>query len=168
VAPVNDEPAKRLGLKSGLGLALAYCALGSLGLLLSVPPAEASPLFPAAGFALVCALLWGAPAMAVAWVGSFALNLVQMAIAGTLAPTPVASAAVVAAGVALQAWIGARLGAPSGLALPGQRAGRAPVHLARRRAGLRGFFHPVRDRAARGRRDPVRRMVLQLVELVHR
>ena len=38
---------------------LAYVALGAVGLTLAIPPGYASPVFPAAGLALACALLFG-------------------------------------------------------------------------------------------------------------
>ncbi len=51
-----------------LGTALAYAVAGGLALLWVSHPAQASPLFPAAGIALACALRYRALALGAAMV----------------------------------------------------------------------------------------------------
>ncbi|MBV5344651.1 MAG: hypothetical protein JZU63_03490, partial [Rhodoferax sp.] len=44
-------------------VALAYIMLGAAGLTMAIPPGYASPVFPAAGLALACVLLFGRRAL---------------------------------------------------------------------------------------------------------
>ncbi len=55
-------------------VALGYALLGALGLALAIPPNYASPVFPAAGFAVGLTLRFGTSALPGIWLGSFALN----------------------------------------------------------------------------------------------
>src|SRR6218665_3776418 len=91
-------------LAQSLGLALAYAALGMLGLQLVVPPDYAAPLYPAAGLALAALLSLGlrhAPAIA---LGSFAVNLLLAVERGQ---PSLLSPALIGLGAALQALAGA-------------------------------------------------------------
>jgi signal transduction histidine kinase len=90
-------------------IALVYALLGALGLTLAIPPGYASPIFPAAGMALACGLIFGRRALLGVWLGSFFLNLANAWLLGTLSPGVVAIDAAIAAGATLQAWVGAWL-----------------------------------------------------------
>ena len=75
----NTQESVNAGIKStGVACALAaiiYWALGALGLSFAITPGYASPMFPAAGFA-VAMLLWsGKRAWLGIWLGSLVLNL---------------------------------------------------------------------------------------------
>lgn len=56
-------------------MALAYAVVGRISLLLAIPPAYASPLYPPAGMALVFVLLYGRRAAAAVAVGAIVINL---------------------------------------------------------------------------------------------
>ena len=91
-------------------IAAAYAVSGRLGLLLAIPPGYATAIFPAAGVALAAALLYGRPALAAVWLGSFVMNLWMGADAGrglhwSALPIP----ALIALGATLQAFVGAGL-----------------------------------------------------------
>ena len=86
-----------------------YLAAARLGLLLAIPPGIASPLWPAAGLALVTALLWGRWALPGAALGSIVANLGFVAGSGPTTPVDLAITVVIGGGVALQAWLGAHL-----------------------------------------------------------
>ena len=49
---------------------VAYLAAAWLALLLTIPPGVASPLFPAAGIALVATLVWGRVVLPAVLLGS--------------------------------------------------------------------------------------------------
>jgi len=87
--------------------ALIYAALGWAGLSLAIPPGYASPLFPAAGFAVALMLLSGLRAWAGIFLGSLALNLLAGSGVTTLAGAFVPIA--IAAGATVQAWVAAKL-----------------------------------------------------------
>jgi PAS domain S-box-containing protein len=87
-------------------LALAYALLGVAGLRLAIPPGYASPVFPAAGFALACALWFGRGALLAVWLGSALLNLSHAWLGGTLNPATAGVAAVIATGATVQAEAG--------------------------------------------------------------
>ena len=91
-----------------LATALAYGVLGWASLHLAIAPGHASPLYPPAGIALACVLVYGwrvAPAVA---LGAFAVNwwLNGEAVSGAMA---FALPAVIGCGAALQAVVGAAL-----------------------------------------------------------
>ena len=90
-------------------VALAYAALGALGLALAIPPGYASPVFPASGLALACVLWFGRRALPGIWFGSVLLNVAQTWLHGSLNPTIVIVAVVIASGATLQAWVGSWL-----------------------------------------------------------
>ena len=58
-------------------LAAIYLIMGLVGLQLAIPPSTASPLFPAAGFALATALWYGWPAVVATFVGQFLMHMVR-------------------------------------------------------------------------------------------
>jgi signal transduction histidine kinase len=97
-------PGSALAIRIVFG-ALVYLALGHAGLALSIPTGYASPLFPAAGFA-VAFLLWaGWRAWPAIFVGSTLLNL----NAGFHDASHVAAALGIAFGATAQALVAVRL-----------------------------------------------------------
>lgn len=87
------------------GIATTYLALGAMGLALAVAPGYASPIFPAAGFA-VAVMLWAGPrAWFGIWLGSLVLNLGVAGLNGDLSPRTALVAGGIACGAALQAWV---------------------------------------------------------------
>ena len=94
-------------------VALVYGFLGRLGISFAIEPGYASPIFPAAGFA-VAAMLWSSGR---AWpgifLGSFALNLASAKAPGGVDLTVLLVAAGIATGATLQAltarWLLLRL-----------------------------------------------------------
>lgn len=90
------------------GTAFVYLLLGALGLSFAIAPGYASPIFPAAGFA-VAMLLWaGNRAWPAIWLGSFLLNAGVAWLRGDLGWMPGLVAAGIALGAAMQA-LAARL-----------------------------------------------------------
>ena len=61
---------------------LVYAVTARLGLLLAITPGNASPLFPAAGFGLVAALIWGRPALLAIPFAAMLANLNLDAVQG--------------------------------------------------------------------------------------
>ena len=55
-------------------IALGYFGLGHLSLLMAVPPGFASPVFPAAGFAIAMMLIYGRQMLLGIFLGSLLLN----------------------------------------------------------------------------------------------
>jgi PAS domain S-box-containing protein len=90
-------------------ISATYALLGALGLSLAIPPGYASPVFPAAGVALIAVLHYGAPALPGVWVGSFFLNVGVTWGQGNLSLPTLLAAAAIASGASLQAWVGLRL-----------------------------------------------------------
>jgi len=92
-----------------LVVAAAYYALARLGLLLALRGTASSPVWPASGFAITAAALAGPAACWGVLLGSWLANI-QAVFGGSLG-TPLATAAAVAAviavGSAAQAWVGA-------------------------------------------------------------
>ena len=74
-----NSPADRVGPWRGLGtlllMALSYAVAGRLSLLLAIPPGYASPLYPAAGMALVFVLVGGRRAALAVAAGAVAVNV---------------------------------------------------------------------------------------------
>lgn len=110
IATMDARDAESKSLMSVVGIAAAiYLALGAIGLSLAIAPGYASPMFPAAGFA-VAILLWSdRRAWAGIWLGSFALNLGVAWIHGDLSVRSAAMAVGIATGATLQglaaAWL---------------------------------------------------------------
>ena len=85
---------------------VVYLALGALGISLAIDPGYASPIFPAAGFA-VAFLLWsGRRSWPAIWVGAFTLNLYIAWTHGDLGLRGTALAVGIATGSTLQALAG--------------------------------------------------------------
>jgi len=108
------------GWPSLLAVAGVYLALALIASrLLVVPPSIAAPVWPAAGVALACMLVWGVRCWPGVWLGAFAFNLWQDP--GANSGFAFALAAIMAVGPALQALLGCALvrrllQAPSALA----------------------------------------------------
>jgi len=101
---INPKPIRLI-----LFTALAYLLLGGLGSTLAIAPGYASPIFPAAGFAVAMALYSGQRAAIGILLGSWLLNLaISYQPDQTLSAT-VLPAAAIACGSALQALIAAKL-----------------------------------------------------------
>ena len=84
-------------------VALIYFCLGRLGVSFAIAPGYASPIFPAAGFA-VAALLWsGGRASPGIFLGSFLLNLTTADFSSGIGLTPLLVATGIATGATLQA-----------------------------------------------------------------
>ena len=90
-------------------LALVYFGLGLAGLALAIPPGYASPIFPAAGFAVAIMLWSGQRAWLGIALGSFFLNLHTGSLAGAANATTVLTAMGIAVGAALHAQVAAKL-----------------------------------------------------------
>jgi len=89
---------------------LGYFVAGVAGLQLGVLQGYASPMFPAAGWALAALLVFGPRMLPAVWVAAFLTNLVVEVGNGlvwTLSSGAVA--AVIAVGASLQAWLGSVL-----------------------------------------------------------
>ncbi|HQG99654.1 MAG TPA: CHASE domain-containing protein [Smithellaceae bacterium] len=106
VTPENRVPISAAGV---FLVGLAYVALGAAGLTLAIPPGYASPVFPAAGLALACLLLFGPRVLPGIWTASFLLNCSHAWLFGSLSPKTAAVAAVIAVGATAQAWVGSAL-----------------------------------------------------------
>jgi PAS domain S-box-containing protein len=89
-----------------LGTALAYFAAGQLALLLAIPPGFASPVWPAAGIALIAVLLLGYRVLPGVLIGSVSLNFLSATATGSslLESSPIALS--IAVGAVLQAAAG--------------------------------------------------------------
>ncbi|MFM9917329.1 MAG: CHASE domain-containing protein [Rhizobacter sp.] len=103
-----SSPAERLGQGRGLGvlllMALSYAVVGRLSLLMAIPPGYASPLYPAAGMALVFVLVCGRRAALAVTVGAVAVNVLLNPL-HALGATEV----VIGLGAGLQALFAAEL-----------------------------------------------------------
>jgi PAS domain S-box-containing protein len=86
---------------------VAYLVTAQLGLLLAIQPGNASPLFPAAGFGLAAALVWGRWAVVAVAVASLVANLWHDAASTALSTAVIATWLGTGAGAALQAALGA-------------------------------------------------------------
>lgn len=87
-------------------VASAYALLGGLGLILAIPPGYASPIFPAAGFALVVALTVGPRILPGVWLGSLILNIIVAWSNAELSTTTFLVSCGIACGSCLQTWFG--------------------------------------------------------------
>jgi len=95
-----------LSLRILLFTTLGYTLLGAAGLALAIPPGYASPIFPAAGLALACALWFDRRILISIWLGSAGLNLANLWLNGALNPATAVAAAGIATGALMQAWAG--------------------------------------------------------------
>jgi PAS domain S-box-containing protein len=106
------------------GSALVYAVVGWLALLLAIPPGYASPLYPSAGIALAAVVVYGRVALPGVALGAFMVNVVLSASRGQMHAAALVLPAVIGAGAALQAALGAELlrrFAPQPLVLAGPR-----------------------------------------------
>jgi integral membrane sensor domain MASE1 len=93
-----------------LAIAAATFVTGRLGLLLSLPPGYATAVFPTAGIALACLLLYGDRVWAGIWLGAFCVYLSLLVDLGESGPLKLtAIAAAIATGSSVQAVSGAWL-----------------------------------------------------------
>jgi len=113
LAPTPAPPPASRTLLRALATAAAYALAAKLGLLLSIPPGYASPVWPAAGLALVAVLRFGprvAPGVA---LGSFLGNVsLDFSGGGPASVGQLLVPAFIGLGAALQAIAGARLIGP--------------------------------------------------------
>ncbi len=90
--------------------ALGYFLPGVAGLQLGVLQGYASPLFPAAGWALVALLCYGPRVLPAVWVGAFLTNLVvELGNGAVWSMSSGFVAALIATGACLQGWLGSFL-----------------------------------------------------------
>ena len=89
--------------------ALAYLVLGLAGLTLAIPPGYASPIFPAAGFAVAIMLWSGRRAWPGIALGSLLLNLISGDLSEAARTTTVIIALGITAGATVQAYVAAML-----------------------------------------------------------
>jgi PAS domain S-box-containing protein len=94
---------------AALVTAVAYAGVGWVALMLAGPPGYASPLYPSAGIALAAVLTWGWSAVPGVWLGSLAVNVGLGTLRGQEGLATFALPAVIGAGAALQATVGAAL-----------------------------------------------------------
>lgn len=87
-------------------VAIVYALLGALGLALAIPPGYASPVFPAAGFALAVVLCFGVRTLPAIWLGSLLLNFGVALVNDNLSLKAMLVAVAIATGALLQAWAG--------------------------------------------------------------
>ncbi|GIX24300.1 MAG: hypothetical protein KatS3mg122_1531 [Caldimonas sp.] len=105
--------------------AAGYALLSVAASWLSLPQGLASPLFPAAGWALACTLVWGVRAWPVVALTSAVLTPVLHGSALQPGAQAWVVSAIVGLGAGLQAWVGAalvhrRLGRTPALEAPGE------------------------------------------------
>lgn len=106
---VKSGPSGRRSLTIVLLTALLYGAVGVLALKLAGPPAYASPLYPSAGIALACTLVFGRVALPGIWLGAALADATLVTDwAGTARLTQTLPL-IVGLGAAAQAWAGAAL-----------------------------------------------------------
>jgi|CXWL01.1.fsa_nt_gi PAS domain S-box-containing protein len=113
-------------------VAAAYCVLARAGLLIALVPANASPLWPAAGFALAAVLLWGPRAALGVGLGACLANYLQFLSDQSAAPAAaLAASVVIGLGNAGESLLGAALMRRAGITeeLP-RRAGQAAAFCA--------------------------------------
>ncbi len=99
----------RPGLAVLLLTALGYFLAGKLALMLAIPPAYASPLYPSAGLALVAVMVYGRPALPGVLLGSFLVQALVAAPSGLHTPLALLLSTITAVGAMLQAAVGAAL-----------------------------------------------------------
>lgn len=90
-------------------LAICYALIGKLSLLLAIPPGYATAIFPSAGIALACLLLWGMRLWPGVFIGSLILNIwIGLELSQSIDLKSLASLGA-ASGATLQAIIAAKL-----------------------------------------------------------
>jgi PAS domain S-box-containing protein len=97
-------------LRAVAGTTLVYAVLGWLALQITLPPALASPIYPAAGIGLAAAITFGWPGAIGAGLGALLANGIEAFNRGTLGSGSGALVpAAIGLGAALQALVGAAL-----------------------------------------------------------
>jgi diguanylate cyclase (GGDEF)-like protein len=86
-----------------------YAALAAVGLALVSGSQYASPIFPAAGFALAATLVYGPSALPAVSLGSLIVNLINGLLLGQSLPVALGVGFAVSLGAALQAQLGVQL-----------------------------------------------------------
>ena len=94
-------------------VALAYAVVAKVSFLLTIPPGNISPIFPAAGIALAAGIMIGRNALPGVWLGSFIANFISF-IDGTVSPAPGLPKGIL---IALFIGFGAMCGAAAGMKL---------------------------------------------------
>ncbi|MCF8178979.1 MAG: MASE1 domain-containing protein, partial [Sulfuritalea sp.] len=105
--PQTEAPAPGFRIGRIALVALVYLALGLTGLALAIPPGYASPIFPAAGFAIAI-LLWSRQR---AWPGIALGSLLLNLSAGDLGDAARMTTLLVALGIAVGTTLQARVAA---------------------------------------------------------
>lgn len=93
-----------------LAVAVAYAVTAKISFLLTIPPGNISPVFPAAGLALGAVMVLGRVALVGVWLGSFAANTLSFVDGTVSSGLPRPLDLLVAALIALGALAGAGLG----------------------------------------------------------
>ena len=88
--------------------ALAYALMGIGAVLMAIPPGYASPLYPSAGIALACVIVYGLRVLPAVALAAFAVNL-WLSPNRELSFATIGLPVVIGTGAALQAWAGAAL-----------------------------------------------------------
>lgn len=96
-------------MKSQIVWTLAYTLLAFVGIVLVIPPGYASPIFPAAGFAVAIMLWFGKRAWPAILIGSFLLNAFLTRNSGVDPLPGIGAALLIGLGAAAQAYVAARL-----------------------------------------------------------
>ncbi|WP_333874838.1 PAS domain S-box protein [Methylobacter sp.] len=96
-------------LNKSLLLSAIYFLLGIAGLKLAIAPGYATAVFPAAGLAFAAILYEGSRLLPGVWLGSVGINLWVAANHSGLSSESLLTAAIIAAGSTLQAWVAASL-----------------------------------------------------------
>ncbi|MBN1757057.1 MAG: MASE1 domain-containing protein [Chitinispirillaceae bacterium] len=98
-----------------LMVALGYAVVAKVSFLLTIPPGNISPVFPAAGMALAAGIIIGRHALPGVWLGSFVANLLSF-MDGTVSPAPTWPIGIM---MALFIGFGAMCGVAAGVKLVG-------------------------------------------------
>lgn len=108
--PAMPKPSAPAGLAVAAQVGLVYLVCGTMGMSLAVPPAQATPLFPAAGLAVAAVLRHGTPAVAGVWIGQAAMQVVRHGLLeGMPTPALLACWGMLSFGAALQAVVAVSL-----------------------------------------------------------
>jgi len=88
---------------------IGYFVVAAVSLRLAIPPGFMTPLYPAAGIALACVLMYGPRMLIGIALAAFATNILAGLQGPQLDPSTWAMPATIALGATLQAWAGAWL-----------------------------------------------------------
>jgi len=108
--PATPKPSGPAGLAVAAQVGLVYFVCGTMGMSLAVPPAQSTPLFPAAGLAVAAVLRHGTPAVAGVWLGQAVMQIVRHGLLeGRPTPALLACWSMLSFGAALQAVVAVAL-----------------------------------------------------------